>query len=74
VLKSTHAGESSANLSAVVVDEISVVGSRCGDLSLALAWMAEGRVDPRPLIESTAPLSPESVLGSKGRLKTLLRP
>ncbi len=74
VLKSTHAGESSPNLSAIVVDEISVVGSRCGDLSLALAWMADRRVDPRPLIESIEPLTPESVLKSRGRLKTLLRP
>lgn len=56
VMKSTYAGELTVNASALVVDEITLVGSRCGPFAPALRMLADGRVDPRPLIETTFPL------------------
>ncbi|HKP12015.1 MAG TPA: alcohol dehydrogenase catalytic domain-containing protein [Blastocatellia bacterium] len=50
VLKSTHHGETAANLSAVVVNELRIVGSRCGKFMPALDLLARRAVDVRPLI------------------------
>ncbi|XOV88649.1 MAG: alcohol dehydrogenase catalytic domain-containing protein [Pseudomonadota bacterium] len=44
VLKSTWAGLSQVDFSALVVNEISLVGSRCGPFGRAIAWLAEGRI------------------------------
>lgn len=51
VLKSTYKGEMSANFSAIVVDEINLVGSRCGPFDPALRLMESGQVDPTVLID-----------------------
>lgn len=56
VLKTTVAGQSSINLSRVVVDEITLLGSRCGDIDLALDHLARGLVDPSGLVEAIYPL------------------
>jgi threonine dehydrogenase-like Zn-dependent dehydrogenase len=52
VLKSTYRGETRLNSSAVVVNEITLVGSRCGPFAPALELLASGRIDPRPLIDA----------------------
>jgi len=52
VAKTTVAGTAPLNLAKLVVDEISVVGSRCGNLSLALHYLAQRLVDVTPLIEA----------------------
>jgi 2-desacetyl-2-hydroxyethyl bacteriochlorophyllide A dehydrogenase len=56
VLKSTHAEPLTLDTGRVVVDEISIVCSRCGPFAPALRLLREGRVDPRPLIEARLPL------------------
>jgi threonine dehydrogenase-like Zn-dependent dehydrogenase len=56
VLKSTYAGSLTFDASAVVVDEITVVGSRCGPFSRALTLLAEGQVDVLPLVQARYPL------------------
>ncbi len=56
VLKSTYAGEVTLNLSPFVVDEITVVGSRCGPFAPALRLLERGDVDPTPLIAERYPL------------------
>lgn len=56
VLKSTFHGEVELNLSMVVVDEVTVVGSRCGPFGAALRLLAQRLVDVEPLIHATFPL------------------
>jgi threonine dehydrogenase-like Zn-dependent dehydrogenase len=78
VLKSTYKDDVCLNLSSVVVDEISLVGSRCGPFSPALHLLETHKVDPIPLIQDIYPLT-EGVKGlaeaaQPGRLKVLLRP
>ena len=51
VLKSTYAGKLALDASAMVVDEIAVVGSCCGSFAPALRTLAAGRVEVEPLIQ-----------------------
>ena len=50
VLKSTADRKPELDLARAVVDEVRLVGSRCGDTATALRWLAQGRIDPRDLI------------------------
>jgi threonine dehydrogenase-like Zn-dependent dehydrogenase len=56
VLKSTVHGETQVKLANLVVDEITVVGSRCGPFDRAIELLDSGRVDVTPLVESIYPL------------------
>lgn len=51
VLKSTYHGRASLDVASIVVDEVTLVGSRCGPLLRALESLARGAVDPRALVE-----------------------
>ena len=55
VLKSTYHGAVEVNLTMAVVDEITLVGSRCGPLAAALRLLAHGTVDVTPLVEACYP-------------------
>lgn len=50
VLKSTYHGQLALNVAMVVVDEVTLVGSRCGPFAPALDLLARGLVDVRPLL------------------------
>lgn len=50
VLKSTYTGEMSVNFSSIVVDEINIIGSRCGPFAPALRLLEKREVDPTVLI------------------------
>jgi threonine dehydrogenase-like Zn-dependent dehydrogenase len=50
VMKSTYKGELSVNFSSIVVDEINIIGSRCGPFGPALRLMESRQVDPTVLI------------------------
>jgi threonine dehydrogenase-like Zn-dependent dehydrogenase len=76
VLKSTYHGKAEVDLARFVVDEITLVGSRCGPFAPALALLTEGLVDPRPLVEARYPLA-EAVVAFEhaarpGALKILI--
>jgi threonine dehydrogenase-like Zn-dependent dehydrogenase len=52
VLKSTYAGKLSLDASALVVDEITLIGSRCGPFAPALELLAQGKINVEPLIQA----------------------
>ena len=56
VMKSTYAAALTIDASAVVVQELTLVGSRCGPFAPALRLLAEGRVAVEPLIHARYPL------------------
>jgi 2-desacetyl-2-hydroxyethyl bacteriochlorophyllide A dehydrogenase len=56
VLKSTYRGEMTLNWSPFVVNEISIIGSRCGPFAPALRLLERGEVDPTVLIVEKLPL------------------
>jgi len=57
VLKTTIADRYQIDLSAVVIDEIRIVGSRCGPFERAIEALRRDEVDVRSLITSRFPLS-----------------
>ena len=57
VLKSTYAGQLTLDASMLVVDEITVMGSRCGPFAPALDLLASGQVEVEDLIDATLPLA-----------------
>ncbi len=76
VLKSTYAGNLSLDASSLVVDEITLIGSRCGPFGEALQLLATEKVDVKPLIHSSYPLT-EAIAAfelaqRRGVLKVLL--
>ncbi|MBD2199010.1 MULTISPECIES: MDR/zinc-dependent alcohol dehydrogenase-like family protein [Calothrix] len=76
VLKSTYAGNLSLDASSLVVDEITLIGSRCGPFAPALQLLATAQVDVQPLIQARYQLS-EGLAAfahaqSRGVLKVLL--
>jgi threonine dehydrogenase-like Zn-dependent dehydrogenase len=78
VLKSTFHGAAPIESWPIVVNEITMLGSRCGPFAKAIALLRAKLVDPRPLITRTFPL-PEASKAIKfaqqnGVLKVLLKP
>jgi threonine dehydrogenase-like Zn-dependent dehydrogenase len=78
VLKSTFAGSTEIDAARIVVDEISIVGSRCGRFQPALHLLAKNAIDVDSLISEQHPLS-DGVkaidrAATGGILKVLLRP
>jgi len=77
VLKSTFHGTPTWAASRVVVDEITIVGSRCGRFAAALDLLNAGKVKVEDLISEEMPLSlgVEAMerAAAKGILKVLLR-
>jgi threonine dehydrogenase-like Zn-dependent dehydrogenase len=78
VLKTTLAGEHRVDLSGAVINEVTVIGSRCGRFAPALDLLAAARVAVAPLVEATYPLE-DAVAGFQhaarpGTLKILLTP
>jgi len=78
VLKSTVAHAAPLHLAPVVIDELTVVGSRCGPFAPALDALARGTVDVTSLISARRPLR-EGVealrlAAEPGVVKVLLEP
>ncbi len=57
VMKSTYAADLTFDISSLGVDEITLVGSRCGPFPSALRLLAEGRVEVHSLIHGRYPLA-----------------
>lgn len=56
VLKSTYAEKLTVDAASLVVDEITLVGSRCGPFGPALQMLSEGTIDPLCLVHGRYPL------------------
>lgn len=56
ILKSTIAASKEFNLAPIVVDEITVLGSRCGQFAPALRMLESKRIDVKPLISDIYPI------------------
>lgn len=78
VLKSTFHGTTEMNAASIVVDEISIVGSRCGRFAPALDLLNKDAIDIDSLISEEYPLldgiHAMERAAKKGVLKVLLRP
>jgi threonine dehydrogenase-like Zn-dependent dehydrogenase len=76
VLKSTYNGLPQTDLTRAVVNEIRIVGSRCGPFDAALRLLKAGLVDVESLIEARYPfgeaLQAVQHASEKGALKVLL--
>lgn len=57
VLKSTFHGTTELDTAKLVIDEITLVGSRCGPFPPAIRALASKRIDPSPLVEASYPLA-----------------
>lgn len=77
VLKTTVAGNTTLPFSLPVINEIRIIGSRCGPFRPALEALAMGTVNTAPLISETYPLSEATLAleraASKETMKVLLR-
>lgn len=78
VLKTTVAARFTIDLAPLVVNEVSLVGSRCGNLRTALAGLQAGHIDPLPLVEACYPLNEALAAlahaGRRGAMKILVVP
>ena len=77
ILKSTFQGKTNLEMWRVVVDEITIVGSRCGMFAPALDLLKEKRVDITSLISEEFSLSDGvkamETAARKGVMKVLLK-
>jgi len=78
VLKSTYHGEVPLNLSGIVVDEVTLVGSRCGPFAPALALLAGGGLEVADMVDQRFALDDGVAAfagaAAPGVLKVLIRP
>lgn len=76
VLKSTVASTREVDLNRIVIDEVALIGSRCGPFEPALRALSEKTINVRPLISrifaASEALKAFRVAGQKGSLKVLI--
>lgn len=73
VLKSTYHGAFDFNPAPLVIDEITVIGSRCGVFEPALRLMQRGLIDPLPLLSDILPLEKAEEAFQKSQDKGILK-
>jgi alcohol dehydrogenase len=75
VLKSTFNAPSELNLTALVIDEVQLLGSRCGPFAPALRLLERGLVTTEPLISGRYPLAQalDAFSAAPGTLKLLVQ-
>jgi threonine dehydrogenase-like Zn-dependent dehydrogenase len=77
-MKSTYRGAAPFDFTRLVVDEVTIVGSRCGPFAPAIRALADGDVDPTPLIAARYALDDGLAAlaraGEPGVLKVLIAP
>jgi len=77
ILKSTYAGSTTPNLAPLVVDEVTLLGSRCGPFPEAINALARQGVEVRSMISRTFPIEqvPDAFAAARDsrNLKILLK-
>lgn len=73
VLKSTYAGHLTFDASSLVVDEITLIGSRCGPFPQALQLLSQNAVDVKHLIHSHYPLDEALTAFDRAQQKGVLK-
>jgi threonine dehydrogenase-like Zn-dependent dehydrogenase len=77
VLKSTYAGKAQCDLSLLVVNEVTLIGSRCGTFSDAIEALKNGQVDVSGMISRVFPFEQiceaMELAGEPETIKVLLR-
>jgi threonine dehydrogenase-like Zn-dependent dehydrogenase len=78
VLKSTYHGPLALDAAPIVIDELTIVGSRCGPFPVAIDALTRGIVDVAPLVDAILPLreglAALEEASTPGTLKVLLDP
>lgn len=76
MLKSSLLEPLPLDLGRLMVDEVTLMGSRCGPFAPALRLLAAGKVAVQEMVEQVYPLQegPAAFAACQGRLKLLLRP
>jgi alcohol dehydrogenase len=78
VWKSTHHAPARFDAAPLVVNEVTIVGSRCGRFEPAIELLRDGRIDVARLLSADYPLSRAAdalrFAGKRGVRKVLLRP
>lgn len=73
ILKSTVAASKEFNFAPVVVDEITIVGSRCGQFAPALKLLESKRIDVKPLITDIFKLDDSIAAFEKNKEKSAIK-
>jgi len=73
VLKTTVASEQTLALAPIVIDEVTIVGSRCGPFDRALTALEAGEVSVLPLISARYPLGDGLAAVEHARTKPALK-
>lgn len=73
VLKTTVAGEQTLALAPIVIDEVTIVGSRCGPFDKALEALSRGAIDVRPLCDGVLPIEETLAAFEQARASPVLK-
>lgn len=73
VMKSTHEGKTKFNAAAVIVNELTLIGSRCGPFDKALDLLASGQLNLSSLLQYEFPLSNAMEAFQRAQQKEVLK-
>jgi alcohol dehydrogenase len=73
VLKTTTAEKTEIDSSRIVVDEVRVIGSRCGPFPPALGALTKGRINVRPLISAVYPFNKALTAFERAKEKEVIK-
>jgi threonine dehydrogenase-like Zn-dependent dehydrogenase len=73
VLKTTTAGEQTLALAPIVIDEVTIVGSRCGPFDRALGALARHEIEVDSLCEGVVPLEDAPAALERARTESVLK-
>lgn len=73
ILKSTVAQEAKLDLAPIVINELTVIGSRCGPFETAIKALADRKIDVKPLISATYPIDQAEEAFAHARKKGVMK-